>query len=190
MDTLTSRRLVYGLGCWHKVVSQEVMSLCPVCTYNRIMNTFRLPKPRNQNGFTILELIVVIVIIGILLVLIISTRAGVQQSERDTEREHDIKELRIGLESYYEQNQQYPTLANLNDSKWRAVHMKGFEDESLRDPLNENTELVAKPLASVYAYTVISAKGTDCDNQKNPCTQYSLTATLEAGGTFVKNNLN
>lgn len=154
------------------------------------MNTFRLSKPRSQSGFTIIELLVVIVIIGILLVLIISTRAGVQRSERDTERQRDIKELHIELEAFYEQNQRYPTLDDLNDSKWRSEHMKGFDEESFRDPLNDSTKIAAKPAANSYAYTVTSAKGTACDDQKNPCTQYTLTATLEAGGTFTKNNLN
>lgn len=154
------------------------------------MNTPRHSQPRNQNGFTILELIVVIVIIGALLVLIIGTRAGVQRSERDTERQRDIKELRIGLEAYYEQNQRYPTLDDLNKSEWRAAHMKGLEDDSLQDPLGTELKIVAKPAPYAYAYTATSAKGTACNEEKTPCTQYALTATLEGGGTFVKNNLN
>jgi prepilin-type N-terminal cleavage/methylation domain-containing protein len=155
------------------------------------MNTFRSPKSsRNQAGFTILELIVVIVIIGILLVVIISTRAGVQRSERDTERQRDIKELRIELEAFYEQNQRYPTLKDLNDNGWRTAHLKGFEQDSLQDPLGSEPTLVAKPAPGVYAYTVTSAKGTTCDDEKNPCTGYTLTATLENGGTFVKDSLN
>ena len=137
-----------------------------------------------------MELVVVIIIIGILLVLIVGTRAGVQRSERDTERQRDIKELRVGLEAYYEQNQRYPTLADVNDSKWRAANLKGIEKEALQDPLSDQTQLADKAALGVYAYTVTSAKGTACDDQKNPCTQYTLTATLEAGGTFTKNNLN
>jgi len=154
------------------------------------MNTSRLSKSRAQAGFTIVELIVVIVIIGILLALIISTRAGVQRSERDTERQRDIKELRLELEAYYEQNQRYPTLKDLNDDDWRATHLKGFESESLRDPLGDKLTLAAKSAPYVYAYTVTSAKGTACNDQKNPCTQYTLTATLENGETFVKDSLN
>lgn len=154
------------------------------------MKTPQSLKHRSQAGFTILELIAVIIIIVILLVLIIITHTGVQRSERNTERQRDIKELRVALEAYYEQNQRYPTLTDVNDSKWRAAHMKGLEDATLQDPLGVSANLADKPAAGSYAYKVTSAKGGACDDQKNPCTKYALTATLEGGGTFTKNNLN
>lgn len=145
---------------------------------------------RPQGGFTIIELVVVIVIIGILLALIVSTHAGVARSERNTERQRDIAELRDELEAYYAQNNFYPTLTELNSSSWRASNMKGLDDSVFQDPSSSSTSLVAKPAPDVYAYAVTSAKGTACDDNKTPCTQYTLTATLEGGGTFVKNNLN
>jgi prepilin-type N-terminal cleavage/methylation domain-containing protein len=154
------------------------------------MNTFRLPKPRNQSGFTIIELVAVIVIIGVLLVLIIFTHAGVQRSERDTERQRDVKALHTELEAYYALNNHYPTISDVNDSHWRSTNMKGLDDDVLQDPNNASSTLSDQPAKNVYAYVVTSAKGTNCDNQKTPCTEYTLTATLEAGGTFVKNNLN
>lgn len=154
------------------------------------MNTPRLPKLRNQSGFTILELVAVIVVIGILLVLIIVTHSGVQRSERDTERQRDVKALHIELEAYYALNNRYPTLSDVNDSNWRNTNMKGLDADVLQDPANFSAKLTDKPDKNVYAYKVTSAKGTACDDKKTPCTQYSLTATLEAGGTFVKNNLN
>jgi prepilin-type N-terminal cleavage/methylation domain-containing protein len=154
------------------------------------MDTLRLPKQRNQSGFTILELVAVIVIIGILLVLIIITHSGVQRSERDTERQRDIKALHLELTAYYTLNNRYPTLSDVNDGNWRSTNMKGLDNDVLQDPTSIDTTLTDKPDKNVYAYKVTSTKGTSCDNQKTPCTQYTLTATLEAGGTFVKNNLN
>jgi prepilin-type N-terminal cleavage/methylation domain-containing protein len=154
------------------------------------MNTFRLPKSRNQSGFTILELVAVIVIIGILLVLIIITHSGVQRSERDTERQRDIKALHLELTAYYTLTNHYPTLSEVNDSNWRSANMKGLDDDVLQDPLSIYAKLADKPDKDVYAYKVTATKGTSCDNQKTPCTQYTLTATLEGSGTFVKNNLN
>ncbi len=154
------------------------------------MNTFRLPKQRSQNGFTIIELIAVIVIIGILLVLIIVTHSGVQRSERDTERQRDIKALQLELTAYYAQNNRYPTISDFNDSNWRSANMKGLDADVLQDPNSINATLADKPAKDVYAYVATSAKGTKCDDQKTLCTQYTLTASLEAGGTFVKNNLN
>lgn len=150
-------------------------------------------KRPGQRGFTTIELVLILVVIGILSALVITTRSGVQQNERDTERQHDIKELRNGLESYFTQTNHYPTLSELNDSAWRTANMKSIDTEAYRDPSNNGStreQLVAKPARRIYSYTVTSASGAECGSTKNPCTQYSLTATLEGGGTFVKNNLN
>lgn len=154
------------------------------------MHSFKPKRLTSQSGFTVIELVLVIIIIGILLALIISTRAGVQQNERNTERQRDVKELRDVLEAYYSQHNQYPTLANMNDGKWRSTNMKALEADVLKDPSSNDGKLADKPAKNIYAYSVTSASGTTCDNTKSPCTQYTLTATLEGGGTFVKNNLN
>ncbi len=143
-----------------------------------------------QRGFTTIELVLVLVIIGILLALVITTRAGVQQNERNTERQRDIKELRNGLESYFAQANQYPTLKDVNSSQWRSSNLKAIEAAVFRDPSSIEDTLLDKPARKAYAYTVTSASGAPCGTAKDPCTQYTLTATLEGGGTFVKNNLN
>lgn len=151
-------------------------------------------KNTPQRGFTTIELVLVLVIIGILATLVITTRSGVQQNERNTERQRDIKELRNGLESYFTQANQYPTLSDLNSAQWRSANMKSVEADVFRDPSDKSDTaegiLADKPADAVYAYTVTSASGAPCGTTKDPCTQYSLTATLEGGGTFVKNNLN
>ena len=68
-----------------------------------------------QQGFTIVELLIVIVVIGILAALVITTFTGIQQKARDTERETDIKALQGQIEAYYAQNGNYPTRTNVND---------------------------------------------------------------------------
>lgn len=145
---------------------------------------------RTQRGFTIIEIFVILVIIGILLSLLFVTHAGISQRERNTERQRDIGELRDEIESYYSQYNKYPTLSELNDTAWRKSNLKGIDHEILRDPSSKSYSFAAKPTKKIYAYTVTSASGTSCDNKKTDCTQYTLTATLEGGGTFVKNNLN
>ena len=44
--------------------------------------------------------------------------------------------------------------------------------------------------AHAVGLAALSTSGSACDNAKIDCTQYTLTATLEGGGTYVKNNLN
>jgi len=147
-------------------------------------------KKLESRGVTIIELLVLLVIIGILAGLVISTHAGITQKENNTTRERDIDELRDELEAYYSQYNEYPTLRQLNDTNWRADNMKALDKGVLRDPSSGSYNLAAKPARNTYAYTVTSASGKPCDDVRTACTQYTLTATLQGGGTYVKNNLN
>lgn len=146
---------------------------------------------RKQEGFTIVELLIVIVVIGILAALVITTFTGIQQKARDTERQTDIKALHGQIEAYYAQNGRYPTLTDMNTASWRQTNMKGLDQEALKDPKGSAYTLGGSAAANTYAYAVQNASGAACDNVNgNDCTQYALTATLEGGGTFTKNNLN
>src|SRR5437762_539321 len=90
---------------------------------------------KNQQGFTIVELLIVIVIIAILAGLVYTTFSGIQQKARDTVRTANIKALHGAVEAYYAQNQsRYPTLANMNDASWRATNLRGLDSEAVNDP--------------------------------------------------------
>lgn len=141
-----------------------------------------------QSGFTIVELLIVIVVIGILAALVVTTFSGIQQKARNTERETDIKAVHGQVEAYYAQNGKYPTLANLNDSSFRSANLKGLDDEALKDPKGANNTVAGTAAANVYSYAVTPA---GCDNGAGgDCTGYTLTATKEGGGTFTKSALN
>jgi general secretion pathway protein G len=145
---------------------------------------------KEERGFTIIELMVVILIIGFLSFLLITTSSSFNQKERNNERQNDIKALHLQLEAYFAQNAKYPTLANMNDAAWRKTALKSMENDWLKDPKGSNEELVDKPTKNIYAYDVKSADNTPCDNTTKDCTQYVLTATLEGSGTFTRNNTN
>jgi type IV pilus assembly protein PilA len=147
-----------------------------------------------EQGFTIVELLIVIVVIGILAALVITTFTGIQQKARNTERQTDIKAIHGQVEAYYAQNGRYPTLDNMNNvspTDFRTVNMKGLDEEALTDPKGGgSTTLAAAPAANVYSYAVTATGGGACDNSTNDCAEYTLTATNEGGGTFEKSNLN
>jgi general secretion pathway protein G len=145
-----------------------------------------LKKLKNQ-GFTIVELLIVIVVIGILATLVITTYNGVQSKARDTKRQTDINAIQGQVEAYNTNAGFYPTLANINSGAWRAVNMKGLDANALQDPQGNAQALVAAPAAKSYAYAPLPA---GCDDSATSCTSYTLTATLEnqinGSGTYVK----
>lgn len=145
---------------------------------------------QKQQGFTIVELLIVIVVIGILAALVVTTFTGIQQRARNTERQTDIKAIHGQVEAYYAQNGRYPTLANLNDATFRDANMRGLDAEALRDPKGTAATLAATPAANVYSYAVTAVGGGACDNATTDCAEYTLTATNEGGGTYTKENLN
>jgi prepilin-type N-terminal cleavage/methylation domain-containing protein len=145
---------------------------------------------QKQQGFTIVELLIVIVIIAILAGLVYTTFTGIQQKSRDTVRTANIKGLHGALEAYYAQNSsRYPTLANMNDATWRSNNLKGLDADAIKDPKGSTT-LAAAPAANTLSYEVVASDDTACDNTTKDCAKYTLTATLEGGGVFQKKSLN
>lgn len=63
---------------------------------------------KNKSGFTIVELIIVIVIIAILATITIVAYRGVQGRARDDRRKTDIASITKAMEIYYDDNGRYP----------------------------------------------------------------------------------
>lgn len=147
-----------------------------------------------QSGFTIVELLIVIVVIGILAGLVITTFSGIQQKARDTERETDIKALHGQVEAFWAQKAYYPSLTDMNTAAFVAANLKGLDAGAFKDPKGAASLLVAAPVADAYAYAVTNSAGTSCEADDTTCSKYTLTATLEGtlngSGTFVKDSLN
>jgi Tfp pilus assembly protein PilE len=112
---------------------------------------------------------------------------SIQQKARDTERKTDINALATYMEVYFTDSGYYPTIAQINDPAWRKTNMKGLDDAALQDPNSNSKVLVASPTQNAYAYAATPA---GCDGQSKPCTDYTLTATLEAGAPYAKHSLN
>ena len=134
-----------------------------------------LKKLKNQ-GFTIVELLIVIVVIGILATLVITTYNGVQSKARDTKRQTDINAIQGQVEAYNTNAGFYPTLAQMNTASFRSSNLKGLDTNALQDPQGSAPTLVAAAAAKSYAYVVLPA---GCDDTATSCTSYTLTATLE-----------
>jgi prepilin-type N-terminal cleavage/methylation domain-containing protein len=142
---------------------------------------------QKSKGFTIVELLIVIVVIAILATLVIVTFAGIQQKARDSKRETDIDALDSHLEAFYANNGYYPTITDLTTPSWVSSNMTGFDPTALTDPKG-NLITGNAPATGTYAYSYVTQGCTTSQpsSSTNECTSFVLTAELEAGGTFVK----
>lgn len=155
----------------------------------------KLHKRRSQ-GFTIIELVVVVIILCVLGTVVALTYSGIKAENRDKQRQADIETLQSQLEIFYAVYNTYPSLTDSNNPTWRAENMKNLADDTLRDPRWSGDGPCAqdgKPILAAgehcYTYEVTAADGAPCGGTV-PCTRYSLTATLENGQQFVKASLN
>jgi prepilin-type N-terminal cleavage/methylation domain-containing protein len=155
---------------------------------------------RSARGFTVIELLLVIVVVCILGLFVALAYSGVQADNRNADRQNDIELLKSQLEAHYAEANTYPTLANLNDPAWRTANLKRVSADTIRDPRwdEQNTACTtaekpmfsALPAANCYSYQVTGTDGSPCDNTTIACAHYTLTATLEGGEKYVKSSLN
>jgi prepilin-type N-terminal cleavage/methylation domain-containing protein len=68
-----------------------------------------------KNGFTIIELLVSIVVIGILVTIMIVSYNSIQQRSRDSERSSDIVQLKVAIEKYRAEKSEYPSVCSADN---------------------------------------------------------------------------
>ena len=82
---------------------------------------------RKAYGFTIVELLIVIVVIAILAALTITTYSGIQQRSRDVARQSDVATIQKALELYRMDNGRFPVeVPNPGNSTWKLAQIQGF----------------------------------------------------------------
>lgn len=148
---------------------------------------------RNQAGFTIVELLIVIVVIGILAALVLNTFQGVQARARDTERRTDVNSIATQLEAYYADFGHYPdgsaasTCGDGTEScALNVLTNRGLDAEALNDPNGNAINIGAQGTDNEYYYDVT---GATCATGQ--CDSFTLSTLLESdGSTYTKNSLN
>jgi Tfp pilus assembly protein PilE len=126
---------------------------------------------KRAQGFTVIEIIVVILFLATATILLLIQRDNLEASQRDNQRKTAINAMHFNLEEvYYEKNGNYP--AEITSKKLPAMDPELFTDPN-GIKLGEQ--------ASDYRYTA-----NDCDNDK--CKGYTLTAELEKEALYEKTN--
>lgn len=151
---------------------------------------------KSSQGFTVIELLIVIAVIVVLGVLVLATYSGIQAKERNSKRSEDIANVQTQLEFFFQNNGYYPSLADMNSPDWLAKNMKRLDRNYLIDPSSptNSEKLVATPAPKSYAYSVKDGAGKSCEKDDTNCSQYVLTATFEGtvngANTAYKTNMN
>lgn len=150
-------------------------------------------KKYSQKGFTIVELLIVIVIIGILAALVLNTFADSQKRARDTQRTTDVSALATQLEVYYNDHGAYPTFGQIDnpDLSEAKTAFPGLDEGALDAPSNSdkfdlvNTNLTANDI-SHYSYQPVNTDGTACTTNDG-CAKFTLTWNKESLKTGESN---
>lgn len=120
-------------------------------------------KNLSRSGFTIVELLIVIVVIGILAGLVFVQFNNVQGRARDSERKADIRLIESKLAEYRADNSAYPgALSDLTD----------IQADALVGPTSAEQDP-----ATAYTYAPTQDDGSACTTAAKDCTKYSLSSS-------------
>ena len=127
-----------------------------------------------KKAFTVLEMIVCIVFLGIFVVLFFIQYNSIEAMQRDEKRKTAINAMYYALENgYYEEKKCYPeTIDSAEVLPWIDPNL--FTDQFGVPMWDANSE---------YSY-----EASDCTDGK--CKEYTLRATLEQEEEYVKSNRN
>ncbi len=158
-----------------------------------------------QAGFTIVELLIVIVVIGILAAIVINTFAGVQARARNTHKQTDIKSLASLLEVYHANSTNpnpgnYPLAsAIITPASIATVQglLPGMDANALATPsgTGNNLNATTTPSVSQYGYRANQAGTATACVTATTCGTFVLYWNEEAvagvgGGVKSKSALN
>ena len=98
-------------------------------------------KHKKQTGFTIVELLIVIVVIGILAAITVVAYNGIQARSYDTQSKSTVAALKKSLALFHVDHGYYPAMTDLgdilggsSDGSWALQNMVGINASTLRAP--------------------------------------------------------
>jgi len=129
------------------------------------------------------EVVIVLVIIGILAALVLTSLSGVKAKTRDTARKDEITAIAKQLEDCYNNacSGSYPTLVQLTDTSaggFAQTNFKNFSNDSLVDSGNSVIQGNEPTASNQYQYKPAPA-GCSGISGSSLCTGYTLKAYQE-----------
>jgi prepilin-type N-terminal cleavage/methylation domain-containing protein len=90
-----------------------------------------------KKGFSLVELLIVIAIIGIITTVVLANVARAKANSRDGKRITDISQLQLALALYLDKNEQYP-IGNSIATLSALIAPDKFVDKIATDPINDS----------------------------------------------------
>lgn len=160
-----------------------------------------------QRGFTVVELIITITIMGILLVLTVVNVSSSQMRARDDERAADVQSIALNLESYFSAQQtdnafsggSYVGADYLTDSTFVGGTLPDIDPKVLRAPgielsapqsfikatnnVQTKAGVLPQPTKDTYVYQPLTAAGALCADPflDGSCRKFNIFYLLENG---------
>lgn len=127
----------------------------------------------SSKGFTVIELLVIVVLLGAASILFFIQKGNVEVAARDGERKTAINAIYYSLEEvYFKQHASYPSSVSKDN-------LPSVDPDLFTDP----NGLVIGDGASSYRYEPTNCTG-------DVCKSYSLRTTLENEADFVRESKN
>ena len=114
---------------------------------------------KNTKGFTIIELLVTIVVIGILITITTVSYNGISQRSRDSERGSDVTQIKIALEKYHAEKGRYPAVCPAVNTGC-SIGLLGPELEPYLKAIPHDPKAVADSTGDYrYAHSIVQSDG-------------------------------
>jgi len=152
----------------------------------------------SSRAFTIVELLIVIVVIGILAAITIVSFNGVQVKANDSVLVNRIEQIQKSLKLYYVDNSTYPKLADwgtmgINDDTgvWPIQNMMGLNLAALKTPYDKtgSTTSMSETVISLQTIRYVSLNQTaghsTCYSATDVCVSYRIWYTKGDGSVVT-----
>lgn len=164
-----------------------------------------------RHGFTIVELIIIITVMGILLTLGVVNLSGSQANARDAERKSDLETIAIHLETFYTSGMdgsislgRYPSTNELlDDANNIKIVLRDIDSASIKAPGSDSVALIAATNATqtsigvtppisitTYIYQPLQSNGLLCTTSAQDCRKFNLYTLLENGTKLMATSKN
>jgi prepilin-type N-terminal cleavage/methylation domain-containing protein len=130
------------------------------------MSLSHIKKMSAERGFTIVELLIVIVIIGILAAIVIVAYNGITQKANDAGYKQDADSISKAIEGFNADEGQYPLTANVSGSGV-GVLTQITGQPALTATMPANIQIVSTTVAKKPTATTIGTTCTLADQQTN-----------------------